>query len=250
MSQYLTLPETARSLMARAERAIIGTVSPDGFPFASLVEIAPLENGDALLLMSDLSQHSKNLKLEPKASLLLTDDANSSLAFATGRATLSGVVEFTDQAKHLEHWKILHPKSMLGGFHDFKLYTFTTARAYVVAGFGRVGSVTLDKYREASPDLLATNLRGMVEHMNTDHRQNLLDYSHALLEQTWTEKAVLLGMDRYGMDLHLSGKEHAEVKRYVFPNVLENGAGVRKLLVDMAQESRAKLGKPEPKNTH
>ena len=236
--------------MARAERAILGSLSPDGFPFTSLVEIVPLENGDALLLMSDLAQHSKNLKLESKASLLLTDDANSSRAFATGRATLSGTVQFSDHPSHLAHWQKVNPKSVLGGFHDFKLYTFTTLRAYVVAGFGRVGSVSLEKYQEAEPDILAANLRGMIEHMNADHSQNLLDYAHALLEQSWAKKAVLLGMDKYGMDLYLSDQEKTEVQRYVFPSQLENSGEIRRLLVSMAQESRAKLGKPEPEKTH
>ena len=250
MSQTLTLSETARSLMARASRAILGSLSDDGYPFSSLVEVAPLPNGDCLLLMSDLAQHSKNLKLDSKASLLLTDDANSSLAFATGRATLSGGVSATADAAPLELWHLAHPKSVLGGFHDFKLYVFAAERAHVIAGFGRVGRVELSAYREAQPDLLAGALRGMVAHMNEDHRANLLDYAHALLEKPWASDAVLIGMDRYGMDLYLSNADQSEVARYSFDAPLETSAGVRPLLVSMAREARVKLGKAEPTKVH
>ena len=250
MSQTLTLSETARSLMVRAGKAILGSLSDDGYPFSSLVEVAPLSNGDCLLMMSDLAQHSKNLKGDPRASVLLTDDANSDLAFATGRATLSGTVSATDDAAHLELWRAVHPKSVLGGFHDFKLYVFMAERARVIAGFGRVGRVELGAYREAKPDVLAGALRGMVTHMNEDHRANLLDYAHALLEKPWASDAVLIGIDRYGMDLHLSDATQSEVVRYAFNAPLETGAAVRPLLVSMAHEARVKLGKAEPAITH
>ncbi len=243
MTQTLNLAETARSLMARANRAVLGSLSEDGSPFSSLVELAPLENGDAVLLMSDLAQHAKNLKADPRASLLLSDDVNSSLAFARGRATLTGMVALTEDAAHHAVFKALHPKSLLGGFHDFKLYHFGVSRAQVVAGFGRAGRVTLEVYREAAPDLLALSLPGIVSHMNQDHAQNLLDYAHALLEKPWTTQAVMLGIDRYGMDLHLSNTDKTEVVRYVFETPLENAAASRGLLVKLSQISREKLGR-------
>ncbi len=243
MTQTLTLAETARSLMARANRAVLGSLSEDSSPFSSLVELAPLENGDAVLLMSDLAQHAKNLKADARASVLLSDDLNSSLAFARGRPTLTGSVTLTEDAAHQAVFKALHPKSLLGGFHDFKLYHFAVSRAQVVAGFGRAGRVTLEVYQDSKPDLLALSLPGIVSHMNQDHAQNLLDYAHALLEKPWAAQAVLLGIDRYGMDLHVSDADKTEVVRYVFETPLENAAASRALLVKLSQVSRDKLGK-------
>jgi heme iron utilization protein len=132
---------------------------------------------------------------------------------------------------------------LLGGFHDFKLYHFAVSRAQVVAGFGRAGRVTLEVYQDSKPDLLALSLPGIVSHMNQDHAQNLLDYAHALLEKPWATQATLIGIDRYGMDLHLGNTDKTEVVRYMFETPLENAAASRSMLVKLSQISREKLGK-------
>jgi heme iron utilization protein len=245
----LSLAETARSLTARANRAVLGSVQDDGFPFSSLVEVAPLEGGDVLIVMSDLAQHAKNIKLNDKASLLLADDLHSSAALAHGRATLTGTVTLTDDAAHLETWQKAHPGSTLGTFHDFRLYHFTVARAHVIAGFGRVGRVSLEEYHKAQPDPLAASVPGIVEHMNTDHAQNLLDYAHGLLKLTWATKAQMLLMDRFGFDLRVSSPDKTEVTRYTFAEPLPHAGAARKALVDLAQAARAQLGQLESPST-
>jgi heme iron utilization protein len=242
---HLTLAETARSLVARASRAVLGSVQDDGFPFSSLVEVAPLPSGDLLIVMSDLAQHAKNIKTNHKASLLLSDDLHSGAALAHGRATLTGEVKLTEDSAHLEAWLAAHPGSTLGTFHDFRLYHFGVTRAHVIAGFGRVGRVALAEYREAAPDALATSVPGIVEHMNEDHAQNLLDYAHGLLGLTWATKAQMLLMDCFGFDLRLTNSDKTEVVRYAFAQPLPHAGAARKALVDLAQQARTALGKLE-----
>jgi heme iron utilization protein len=243
MTTQLTLAETARSLAARAKRAVLGSVQDDDFPFSSLVEVAPLKGGDMLIIMSDLAQHAKNIKANDKASLLLSDDLHSSAATAHGRTTLTGTVVLTSEPAHLETWKTAYPHSTLGTFHDFRLYHFAVTRAHVIAGFGRAGRVALEAYREAEPDLLATSVPGIVEHMNTDHAQNLLEYAQGLLGLTWATKARMILMDRYGFDLSVSSPDKTEVVRYAFEQPLANASAARKTLVDLAQ--RVKQLEPE-----
>jgi hypothetical protein len=101
--------------------------------------------------------------------------------------------------------------------------------------------------------MLAPSLRGIVTHMNEDHAQNLLDYAHAFMNAGWANRARMLGMDRFGMDLHLhsdsSGDSKSEVQRYTFAEPLEHPSDSRKILVALAKEARVALGKPEPQ-TH
>jgi heme iron utilization protein len=246
---HLNLAQTARSLAARASRAVLGSVQNDGFPFSSLVEVAPLPDGNVLIVMSDLAQHAKNIKANDKASLLLADDLHSSMALAHGRATLTGSLVVTDNSAHLEVWQAVHPGSTLGTFHDFRLYHFEVARAHVIAGFGRVGPVALDGYREATPDLLASSVPGIVQHMNADHAQNLLDYAHGLLGLTWATKARMLLIDCFGFDLHVSSEQQSQVVRYAFEQPLVQVSASRKALVDLAQQARSQLGRLEPEHT-
>ncbi len=235
----LTLAETARSLAARAKLAVLGSVQDDDFPFSSLVEVAPLEPGDLLIVMSDLAQHAKNIKANDKTSLLLADDLHSSAALAHGRATLTGTVTLTEDPEHVEAWRAAHPGSTLGTFHDFRLYHFAVARAHVIAGFGRVGRVELEAYRAAQPDALATSVPGMVQHMNADHAENLLGYAQGLLGLTWATRAQMLLIDRYGFDLRVSGETQTQVARYAFTEPLERAGDARKVLVALANQARA-----------
>ena len=62
----------ARGLLTLKRAALGSLAERDGttFPFVSLVLPALSTEGAPVLLLSDLSDHAKNLKREPKASLL------------------------------------------------------------------------------------------------------------------------------------------------------------------------------------
>ena len=62
----------ARTLIETASRAYLGSLADRGetFPFVSLVLPGRDGTGRPLLLLSDLSDHAKNLKRDPHASLL------------------------------------------------------------------------------------------------------------------------------------------------------------------------------------
>ncbi|HEX7967306.1 MAG TPA: heme iron utilization protein, partial [Stellaceae bacterium] len=52
---------TARRLMRALDRAALAT-SQDGWPYGSLVLVAAGYDASPLLLLSDLAEHSKNIK--------------------------------------------------------------------------------------------------------------------------------------------------------------------------------------------
>jgi hypothetical protein len=146
-----------RSLIETATRAYLGTLAQrdgaqrDGvvpgsqgegratFPFVSLVLPGRDGTGQPLLLLSDLSDHAKNLKRDPHASLLYDGTLGLTEPLTGARATLIGRVVLADNAENRRLYLACQPSAQgYAGFGDFHLYRFEIQEALLVAGFGRI----------------------------------------------------------------------------------------------------------------
>ena len=136
------LHEIALQLIERRKSGVLATVSvkQSGFPFASQAPFALLKQSP-LFLFSDLSVHSKNLRSNDKATLLVQagDDMQGS------RASLIGHVKRIDDSlvdEARERYLAVHPDAKQWiSFGDFRFYTMSVIDIYVVAGFGKAGWV-------------------------------------------------------------------------------------------------------------
>jgi hypothetical protein len=130
--------------MANAARAYLGTLAErpgDGgaFPFVTLVLPALDDAGRPLLLLSDLSDHARNLKRDPKASLLFDGTAGLAEPLTGPRLTLIGRVALADDADSRARYVGAQPSArQYAGFGDFHLYRFEAAEGLLIAGFGRI----------------------------------------------------------------------------------------------------------------
>lgn len=124
--------------MRDADRATLAT-SAKGWPFASLVLAALDDIGEPLLLLSDLAEHAKNLKEEPRVSLLYDGTAGLDDPLTGPRVTVLGRARETTDTVRMERFVARHPSAKLyAGFKDFRLYRVAVERAHLVAGFGRI----------------------------------------------------------------------------------------------------------------
>jgi heme iron utilization protein len=132
----------ARALLA-LERGSLGSLAErDGqlYPFVSLVLPAQAKDGELILLLSDLSDHARNLQRDARASLLLDGTLELKEPLTGPRLTLIGEVQVSpdqqgDKARYLE----VHPEAELyAGFGDFRFYRFRILEGLFVAGFGRI----------------------------------------------------------------------------------------------------------------
>jgi len=67
-----------RELLATERHAVLATLSASraGWPFASVAPYALSAAGEPLLLLSDLAEHTRNLRADPRASLMVQDGAS------------------------------------------------------------------------------------------------------------------------------------------------------------------------------
>jgi putative heme iron utilization protein len=136
----------ARALLALGRGGLGSLAERDGrlYPFVSLVlpaqSAATRAAGELILLLSDLSDHARNLQRDPRASLLMDGTLELKEPLTGPRLTLIGEVHVSpdqpgDKARYLE----VHPEAaMYAGFGDFRFYRFRIIEGLFVAGFGRI----------------------------------------------------------------------------------------------------------------
>lgn len=232
---------TARHLLRTAFQAALGTLDPDsGAPHVSLVTVATLPDGAPVLLLSDLAVHTRNLKADPRVSLMVSEPVRPGDPLALARVTVAGTIARTEEPAALRRFLARHPDT--GGyaaFKDFSVYRIAPEQAHLVAGFGRI--VTLpaaDLMTDvAGCDALLASEEGAIAHMNQDHADALSLYATRLAgapDGDWRAT----GLDPEGIDL-VAGTLAARV---TFPEPVGAGGSLRAVLVDLARRARGASG--------
>lgn len=132
----------ARALLAKERVGTLSTqsVAMPGYPFGSLTPYALDAQGRPLILISALSQHTLNIRANPRVSLLVYDTAHPDVHDAprltwVGRAVPVPPGDPQPKARYLQRFP--EAKRFFQA-HDFTLYTLTPVRGYYIGGFGRI----------------------------------------------------------------------------------------------------------------
>jgi hypothetical protein len=144
----------ALELIGSSRRGVLCTLLPGGGePYGSLVDILPLPDGDAVLFLSGLAEHRKNLDADPRGSLLIGPAIGSPDALTQPRATIVGSAErLEDRAEFRDLYLAAHPASAAFiDFPDFAFYRLRAARVRYIAGFGRMGWIPKDALAAQDP---------------------------------------------------------------------------------------------------
>lgn len=238
----MTLAEAARSLVAAGRRGALGTLHCDnGYPYGSVTDYAPLDNGDAVLLLSRLAEHRRFLEADERASLLVAPALGTRDTLALARVTLLGRCRQDSSHSDLRRRYLqYHPQAeVYVDFADFDFFRLQVEQVRYIAGFGRMDWLTGAAYRAAAVDPLAPAAADLVAHMNTDQIAVLRDYARGLLRRNWAAQVIMTGIDRYGFDLYCRGAEgQAEQVRLAFSQPVVDPASARRKLAELAVQAR------------
>jgi putative heme iron utilization protein len=142
----------ARKLLRAARVGTLAT-SVHGQPFASLVTPACAADLSLLLLLSELSEHTRHLRSEPRCSVLVAGAQADANPQTTPRVTVTGIAEVVDDAALKARYLAVHPyASLYADFGDFALWRIHLANGLYVGGFGRAARLAAT---DLSPDPLA-----------------------------------------------------------------------------------------------
>jgi heme iron utilization protein len=231
----------ARSLLRRSRQGALATLmAGSGDPYCSLVNVASDADGAPVLLISRLAVHTRNIAGDARVSLMLDERAEGD-PLEGARIMLAGRAEEAvgdDIAALRRRYLSAHPSAEV--FVDFKDFSFFKIRpngAHLVAGFGRIVDLEPGQFLtdvSGAAALLAAE-QGAIDHMNADHREATNLYATRLLGAEAADWCCT-GCDPGGLDLQAGGK----TLRLEFPERVTGPGELRKMLVKLADEARAK----------
>jgi heme iron utilization protein len=136
--------------------------------------------------------------------------------------------------------RYLNAHSSAEAFVDFKDFSFFRIRAsatHLVAGFGRIVDLKAEQFLTEISDAsaLLEAEQSAIDHMNADHRDAINLYATALLGAEPADWRCT-GCDPEGLDLQAG----AQTVRLDFPERVTGPGELRKVLVRLADEARAK----------
>lgn len=161
----------ARCLLRAARVATLATVTA-GQPFASLVSPACEADGSVLMLLSELAEHTRHLRAEPRCSLLVSGAAEGANPVTAPRVTVTGLAEIVDDPALKARFVAVHPyAAMYADFGDFHLWRLRPVQALYVAGFARISRIRGSELlvEEAAVAAMAVAAGSIMDHCNTDH---------------------------------------------------------------------------------
>lgn len=231
----------ARCLARAASGASLATQS-GGQPFVSLVTPAFGDDFTPLMLLSSLSEHTRQLRADPRCALLVSGLADSINPQTAPRLTLTGLASEV-QAQQVPglkaRWLAKHPYAALyADFGDFSLWQMEIGGAMLVGGFARANRIKLLELlpNASAIEVVAAAAQDIIGHVNADHADAVAAIATGLLggpAGDWH----MVSIDTDGADL-AAGEL---VLRLAFDKPVANPAEIRSELVRAAREARSRL---------
>jgi putative heme iron utilization protein len=125
----------AKTLIAGAKAGSLATVH-EGAPFAALVTPAFLPDASAILLLSQLSAHTRHLQANPACALLIAGQPASENPQTAPRLCLTGAAAVVSDPQIRDAYLACHPYAALyADFSDFAFWRLTFTAAHFIGGF-------------------------------------------------------------------------------------------------------------------
>src|SRR5260370_2299720 len=200
--------------------------------------------GRAIFLISTMAMHTENVRAESRASLVVKETDAGGDPLGASRVTVMGNVLTIPQSEIAEARKLYLERYANSkywvDFEDFSFYRMDVLDVYYVGGFGVMGWVLASDYDHAQPDPLADAATGIIEHMNTDHKEPLILLARAFGGMD-SQEAAMTALDRLGFHVRLKTSDGMKGIRIGFLREVSNPAETRKILVEMVQQARLGL---------
>src|ERR1700722_20274790 len=231
----------ARSLLRRSRQGALATLmAGSGDPYCSLVNVASNPDGSPILLISRLAVHTRNILGDSRVSLMLDERAGGdpregSRIMLGGRAEKAAGCDLGNLGRC--YLGAESSSEVFVNFKDFSFFRIRPSGMHLVAGFGRIVDLAPGQFLTDISDAgaLLEAEPGAIDHMNADHREAMNLYATRLLGAEAADWRCT-GCDPDGIDLQAG----TTALRLDFPERVTGPVQLRKMLVRLANEARAK----------
>lgn len=238
--------DEVRALYVRERNAMLCTLSKkiDGWPFGSITPYAVGATGEPIILISEIAEHTRNLREDARASLLVQDSQAANDPQSGARVTLMGYAipvpsAFAEDARR-RYLDLFPGSASYFQIHDFTLFQIKVSRVRFIGGFGEIhwldgGEVTTSADSKLDP--LAPHVEMICNHMNEDHKDALRLYATAFA-QTEAEAAQMIHVDSTGFDMVAINQGRHKHLRIAFSRAVTTTDEVRAEMVEMVRCAR------------
>ncbi len=231
--------DAARRFVRGQHSGVLSTISKrvEGFPFGSVAPFILDQSGCPVILISTLAEHTKNIDVDPRVSLIV--QPYSPDMQVAGRVTLLGLARRLDDKSALgPRYLRFHPQAeSYFAMHDFSFYRIDPVRIRYIGGFGKIHWVEPAQYLFAE-SALAKQENDILQHMNSDHAENLRAYCRHV-HAVETTQVAMIGIDPDGFDVRCADAGAERVLRFDFAAPVTNSLQARQALVALAQAARS-----------
>ncbi|MEA3382871.1 MAG: DUF2470 domain-containing protein [Pseudomonadota bacterium] len=231
----------AKQLSRTHHSGVLGThsTSMPGYPFGSVVPYLLTPAGDAIIYISDIALHTRNIKANDKVSLTIFD-AGEDDSQANGRVTIIGSAELAKQNDvKAQYFRLFPQAKKYEQTHDFKFYVIRTERVRFIGGFGKIHWVDKVYWSVEAQDWHGAP-ESMINHMNEDHQdamQLILQHKKGVN----VEEPIMHSVFPEGM--------HCGTEKQTwfvpFEALCVSSTDVRKALVKLTNDAREALNVPK-----
>ena len=247
-TSFASHAELARTLVGSGGVGTMSTLTASGHPYASLAPFSVLADGSPLICVSDLAEHTQNLRRDPRASVLIGEPVPDGVdPLALARVTLVGsFVPYSPPEHEIDAHLDQHPLARhYIGFDDFSWWRFEALSLRYVGGFGFMGWITADEFATAEIDPVISVAAPMIEHLNDDHSDACLEIARHLAGVSAATAATVVALDRHGVTFDVVSDGDARLlatARVAFPTPLRSPDDVRVAMVDLVGRARSLAG--------
>jgi putative heme iron utilization protein len=225
----------ARQFLSATHSGVLSTISArlEGYPFGSIAPFVLDHDGNPLILISTIAEHTKNIQADARVSLIAFDPGASDMQ-AGARLTVIGKAIPMDKDEALRARYLRYFPQAEGYFdmHDFLFHRIEVEQARFIGGFGKIHWIPGDELR-APANRLAAQEAAILDHMNADHAENLSAYCRHI-HGIEAAQAIMIGIDTAGFDVRANDK----LLRFAFDTPVTDAQEARQALVALAKACR------------
>jgi len=223
----------ARTLFNTRCDGVLSTHSIDlpGYPFGSITPYCINRDGQPVILISTIAQHTRNILADNKVSLIAYDPQTDDTQ-AAGRITyIANAVKIDDEEMAERYYRFYPNSRNFHKTHDFNFYTLDFVRVRYIGGFGEIYWIEKEDFLKANPFGFEEET-GIVEHMNADHQEAMNHYCD-LFDLAYDAEHLpkLVGIDSEGFELRIGGR----LERLQFDASIGTTLEARQALVELAR---------------
>jgi len=172
-----------------------------GYPFGSVTPYLVDQDGSLIILISSLAEHSKNIRCDPRVSLITHDQRDPHIQ-SQGRVTVVGNAQPEPNREQTgqRYLRYFPDAQTYLNLQDFSFHRIRPIAVRHIGGFGKIHWVDMEDYPVKQAGLFAQQEGALLAEINTQQQ----DVLRQLIQQqhgTDASHAEAIGLDCDGIDV-------------------------------------------------